>query len=261
MYRDFGVWIMPNIASNWTKENTGALRGYTIALTLTPATTLIWIARALAHASVVSTIATFDSVACDGTLVYARDHNAYMRVDYMWNPPTGSSKNAYTNANDATNGMMFVLPIEHADPSSGFGDSTATNGSFPPTWEADTTRGKSLVVDMLNLAIPVSTLSENGSPTLLFSHDVPSDDSVVGVSYTEDVPAGGNIDPAWASSGGGGYYVGGIFEIFGVPAGGGAKWWFSKVQDFYDDLKKGLIPKDQIERRYQQAMAYQKAVA
>ena len=42
-------------------------------------------------------------------------------------------------------------------------------------------------------------------------------------------------------------------------SGGGAKWWFSKVQDFYDDLKKGLIPKDQIERRYQQAMAYQKA--
>jgi len=252
---------MPNIASNWAEQDFGAVRDANMSVTCTHTTTLLLIARVLAHASVVSNLADYNSVSCDGTLVYARDHNAYMRVDYMWDPPTGVAHNAHTYTNDATNSMMFVLPIERADSKSGFGDSTATNGSFPPTWNVDTTRQGSLVVDFVNLAIgTASTLTVSGT-TRLFSNDVASDDSVCGVSYKQNVAAGAKVDPNWSSSGGGGYYVGGVFEILGVPAGGGAKWWFSKVQDFYDDLKKGLIPEDQIGRRYQQAMAYQKAIA
>lgn len=43
-----------------------------------------------------------------------------------------------------------------------------------------------------------------------------------------------------------------IFELVGFAAAGGATWIFSEMQRFYDELKRGLIPPDMLQKRYRE---------
>jgi hypothetical protein len=43
--------------------------------------------------------------------------------------------------------------------------------------------------------------------------------------------------------------------INGLSTGGGATWIFSKMQDFYDELKRGLVPPDVLQKRYRELFA------
>jgi hypothetical protein len=45
------------------------------------------------------------------------------------------------------------------------------------------------------------------------------------------------------------------FRVNGLRPSGGATWIFSKMQDFYDELKRGLVPPDVLQKRYRELFA------
>jgi len=51
---------------------------------------------------------------------------------------------------------------------------------------------------------------------------------------------------AWSAAG---------LSLIPSMGGGGARWFFSKMQDFYRDLRAGLIPPDVLQRRYRDLVA------
>lgn len=45
-------------------------------------------------------------------------------------------------------------------------------------------------------------------------------------------------------------------EVQVLPAPGGATWIFSQMQNFYEELKRGLMPPDVLQKRYREVFAY-----
>ena len=166
---------------------------------------------------------------------------------YLNNPTAGTFAVAYTNAGPTSRGHFYCISITGLGTfprcvRSEGGNNVENSGSINVALSAIATdlvfavMGKN---DTVEATTPWAGSTELG--------DIAIVDGRADWAYKISADNPGFSDPATTSERS--MYA---VALGNIPTGPGATWFWSKLQDFYDELKRGLIPPMDLQKRYRE---------